>query len=234
LLTSAIKYQIEQGKFAVGSSLPTEAILCEQFNVSRHTVREALRELRRLGLVASRQGSGSVVIAKSVNTSYTHAVNNMDDLMGMHQQTQRKILSTDIVPLESSLAETIQANTKQLWVSIAILHSLQKNPSPIMYSICYIDAKYSEIQKSYNGKQILIEQLQEMYGVKFAKIHQEIQAAALNKKESEILKCKIGAPALKATRFYYGQDQALICISVNISPGDRYVYSTHFQLNDSL
>ena len=47
-LTSAI----EQGRYPVGSMLPTEAELCTQFAVSRQTVREATRLLLQLGLVS--------------------------------------------------------------------------------------------------------------------------------------------------------------------------------------
>ena len=33
-------------RFAVGSLLPTEEELCAEFDVSRHTIREAIRHLR--------------------------------------------------------------------------------------------------------------------------------------------------------------------------------------------
>lgn len=231
LLTSALKQQIEQGKYPVGEVLPTEATLCEQFNVSRHTVREALRELRRLGLIASKQGSGSVVMAKSAAIKYTHTVNSLEDLMGMHHEASRKIISSTIEPLEPALAKANNLSNKQLWVRLEILHSVPKSASPIMHSIAYIDAKYSEIQTRYNVKNVLMEQLQAFYGVNIIKVKQTIQAVALNKKESQSLKTKAGEPALKATRYYYGQDHSLIYISVNVSPADRYIYTTDFQLS---
>jgi GntR family transcriptional regulator len=42
---------IGAGKFPVGSMLPTELELCERFEVSRFTVREALRRLHEMGLL---------------------------------------------------------------------------------------------------------------------------------------------------------------------------------------
>ncbi|HEY3957067.1 MAG TPA: GntR family transcriptional regulator [Streptosporangiaceae bacterium] len=52
---------IEDGRFPVGSRLPTELQLAEQFEVSRASVREALSCLQFEGYVTPRQGSRTVV-----------------------------------------------------------------------------------------------------------------------------------------------------------------------------
>jgi DNA-binding FadR family transcriptional regulator len=53
--------QIVAGDLAVGDALPTEAELGEKFEVSRVTVREALRALSSRGIVRVMSGIGSVV-----------------------------------------------------------------------------------------------------------------------------------------------------------------------------
>jgi GntR family transcriptional regulator, phosphonate transport system regulatory protein len=53
--------EIAGGTFAVGTQLPTEAQLSARFGVNRHTVRRALEELSRQGLVQVEQGRGSFV-----------------------------------------------------------------------------------------------------------------------------------------------------------------------------
>lgn len=52
---------IEQGKFRVGTRLPAERDLADQFEVSRPTVREALIALEIVGLIEVRTGSGAYV-----------------------------------------------------------------------------------------------------------------------------------------------------------------------------
>jgi GntR family transcriptional repressor for pyruvate dehydrogenase complex len=52
---------MRDGVLAQGDKLPAERELAEQFNVSRNSVREALRELDLLGLVESRHGEGTFV-----------------------------------------------------------------------------------------------------------------------------------------------------------------------------
>lgn len=60
-VAEAIAAEIRSGALAAGDKLPTEAVLVLQFAVSRTVVREAVSQLKSLGLVDSRQGSGVYV-----------------------------------------------------------------------------------------------------------------------------------------------------------------------------
>lgn len=60
-LYSWIVDKINDGSFAYNLKLPSEAELCEQFGVSRQTVRNALRQLGEDGYIFSVKGSGSFV-----------------------------------------------------------------------------------------------------------------------------------------------------------------------------
>jgi GntR family transcriptional regulator len=56
-----LRQRIGSGKLPAGAKLPTEAALCEEFGVSRPTVRSAVKELEVLGLVTTRHGVGTFV-----------------------------------------------------------------------------------------------------------------------------------------------------------------------------
>jgi GntR family transcriptional regulator of arabinose operon len=56
-----IKGDILTGRYKPGEKLPSEAALVKKFQTSRITVGRALRELRQLGLIERRAGSGSYV-----------------------------------------------------------------------------------------------------------------------------------------------------------------------------
>ncbi len=59
-----LRVQIKTGRYAGASSLPTEYAICEQYQVSRQTVRKALAILVEDGLIARRQGSGSRIVRR--------------------------------------------------------------------------------------------------------------------------------------------------------------------------
>lgn len=65
---NSLREAIESGALGVGDKLPTEAELSRAYAVSRPVVRQALESLRVLGLVETRAGRGTVVLANQVKT----------------------------------------------------------------------------------------------------------------------------------------------------------------------
>ncbi|MFF2290280.1 GntR family transcriptional regulator [Peribacillus butanolivorans] len=56
-----IKSKILSGDYSVGEQIPTESVMQEEYNVSRHTVRKAFLELSNQGFLKSEKGSGTYV-----------------------------------------------------------------------------------------------------------------------------------------------------------------------------
>ena len=63
-VADALRRDILDGLYEKSMLLPTEQVLCQQFNVSRQTVRQALSLLTSEGLIERRQGSGSHVLPR--------------------------------------------------------------------------------------------------------------------------------------------------------------------------
>jgi DNA-binding FadR family transcriptional regulator len=60
-IAAELRRRILQGRYPTGSRLPSERDLAAEFGVHRSSVREALKQLEQLHLIAKRQGSGNVV-----------------------------------------------------------------------------------------------------------------------------------------------------------------------------
>ena len=56
-IATAIRDAIVEGRMITGERLPSEAELAEQFNVSRPTVREALKRLAAQSLIRTQRGA---------------------------------------------------------------------------------------------------------------------------------------------------------------------------------
>lgn len=78
-----------RGQYPVGSKLPTERAMAAEYGVNRNTVREALRYLENLELIAIRQGDGARVrdYRESGNLQTAKALMKVDDAM------QQEVLS---------------------------------------------------------------------------------------------------------------------------------------------
>ena len=59
-----LRQKIGSGEITPGSQLPTELELREKYDASRNTVRDAIKWLTNLGLVATRPGQGTFVVEK--------------------------------------------------------------------------------------------------------------------------------------------------------------------------
>lgn len=64
-VTDQLRTEIREGRWAVGTRIPTEPELTELTGVGRNTVREAVQALVHAGVLERRQGSGTFVIATS-------------------------------------------------------------------------------------------------------------------------------------------------------------------------
>lgn len=71
-----LEAMILQSRIQVGSKLPTENSLCDLFGVSRTVIREAITQLKSLGLVETRRGVGTTVIRNQpAETLYAYTIN---------------------------------------------------------------------------------------------------------------------------------------------------------------
>lgn len=65
-LAETLRAAINAGVYGAGSKLPTESELCEQYDVSRSVVRQALQSLAHDSLIATERGRGAFVLERKV------------------------------------------------------------------------------------------------------------------------------------------------------------------------
>lgn len=58
-IARSLKQQLEAGEFSLASPMPSEAMLMDEYGVSRNTVRRAYQHLVEEGLVVVRHGAGA-------------------------------------------------------------------------------------------------------------------------------------------------------------------------------
>jgi GntR family transcriptional regulator len=72
---------LESGEYREGRRMPTEAELCRQYSVSRHTVRQAFHDLVAEGLVYRVPGRGTFATQLSEHGRYLRSIGTVEDLM---------------------------------------------------------------------------------------------------------------------------------------------------------
>jgi GntR family transcriptional regulator len=103
-----IAARIASGAYQSGSQLPSEHEIMAQFEVSRVTARQALDDLRRLGLVFSLQGKGYFVrhLKAVLDLLRLQSFGEMMAPLGL--PTSSKVLSIEGMPAAKDVAEALQ------------------------------------------------------------------------------------------------------------------------------
>ncbi len=72
-LTQQVEFELTEairtGKYLPGNKIPTENELCQMFNVSRTSIREAVKKMSALGIVDVKRGSGVYVSEISIKNA---------------------------------------------------------------------------------------------------------------------------------------------------------------------
>lgn len=139
---------IAAGRHPVGSLLPSEAALCGHFGASRHTIREALRELVDAGLVSRINGVGTRVEAARRDSGYDHSLASLDDLVQLAAKNVRLVKKVDEVVADRALAAEIGCKPGSRWLHIASTRAdADPRRPPICWTDNYVLPKYAGIRK---------------------------------------------------------------------------------------
>jgi DNA-binding GntR family transcriptional regulator len=219
---------IVSGKFPLGALLPSEKELCEEFNASRHTVREALRELLDIGLVSRRKGVGTIVEQRQQAHGYNHSLASLDDLVQLATTNLRVVKKVDDVVADHDLAEAIGCAPGSHWLHIA---SVRQGEQPLDPPICrtdsYVAPVYSGLKKlvKKNPTALISDLIEQQYGRRSVEVRQSVTAVAISPELARELDASAGSPALKIIRRYVDHVGKTYETTISIHPADRYTFS---------
>lgn len=227
-----LKRGITDGSWPVGARLPTEAELCEQFEISRDTARAAVRVLGQAGLIVRRQRVGTVVIATPDNARYTHDLSTTRDLLQYAEDTELKLMFVSKVPLDKVQARVVGARPGDEWIFALGVRTSPggANARPICVTRLFLNPVLKGIEARLRDRKSAVYSIIERdFKRPIERIEQEFKGVLLDAEDAANLGAKPGAPALRIVRRYYGGDGMLLELSDNIHPSDRFTYHMHLR-----
>jgi DNA-binding GntR family transcriptional regulator len=220
---------IAAGRHPVGTLLPSEAELRAQYDVSHHTVREAMRVLQELRLVAPERGRGTRVLARSTaSPRYVHALEAIPDLGEVTRDTRIKVLRRARV--RRAAAEIALPAGSDAW---HLIEAVRATPAhPLVWKQVYIDARYAKAAHKVGASNTPIYRLVErLYGEKLVTVRQEVAATAIAPPVAAVLGVEPGSPGLLVERHYVGESGRVFEVTRSIYPAARFRYSSELHLD---
>jgi DNA-binding GntR family transcriptional regulator len=222
-VVDALRDEILRGKYPVGSQLPTEGVLSQQFSVSRHTVREALRYLRSDGLVSSRQGAGTTVARPSAASTYVQEIESINDLIQYAASIRYKVESSEVIAADATLATNIGGIAGQNWLRIEGLRYEDNNNKPVCRTVVYVHTDFAGVGRLVGRRNSAIyELIEDLYGEKIAEVEQVINAYSVPENVAVELALELDAVIVEVRRTYLTTTRKIAEVAVNQYPADRF------------
>jgi GntR family transcriptional regulator len=226
ILAQALADAIKAGRYPLNSLLPTEHELCKQFNVSRHTVREAIRRLNELGLISKQHGIGTRVKAVQPASRYVQASEGISDLHQYVRDVRMELGNSQDISADEELAELLECKPGQAWICAEGLRYREGDSVPLARTQVYVPQAYAAALAAFgDGRTPIYELLQRRFGVQMAEVRQTLSAINLSDEDARALQVQPGSPGLHIVRKYYGNNDELLEVAVNVHPGERFSYS---------
>ncbi len=194
-----LRDRISSGELMPGTRLPSEPDLADLHDVSRVTIRRALAELEREGLISRRPGAGTFITARTIKRPIVADLSNaLAHLVEMGRSTDVRLLQFGYVDATPEVAEALKLDPGekvQRSVRVRIIDG-----EPFSYLVTHVPQRigvtYSEAELGVKPLLTLIERS----GVKVDRATQTITAALAGPDVAEALGIDIGAPVLSLTR----------------------------------
>ena len=221
---NTLSKRMQAGKYPVDMRLPTEGELCDEFNASRFTVREALRRLVEQGMVQRRQGAGSVVVSTTPQAQYVHSLSSLSDLFQFALDTHYDLLSTSRVTLDAKIAADLGVAAGERWQLVEGLRRHENGGKAFCCVHSYVAPRakgYVRELKRCVGP--FHAHLANRTGEEILEVRQDIFGTPMGSKVAGHLKCKTDTIATCAFRRYITPKGTLIA-SYNWHVAEQFHY----------
>jgi GntR family transcriptional regulator len=225
---------IEAGRYKVGQKIPTEAELQQRYDVSRHTVREALRSLKSQGLVIARPGVGTVVRARAPQRRFMQGIGTLQELIQFVEATRMRVLKRRVLLADQALAEQLAIKLGQQWHEAEVLRFLPHESVPVAFMHIYVRPEHGDVLDYVDtAQQPVFALIERRHGVRIVEVQQQIVAVTLGAADARRLKARAGAPALQILRQYFDPQDRMVMASLGLYPSDRFSHNTKFRIQNA-
>ena len=205
-IVDALRDRIASGEVAPGGLLPSESELATTHRVSRVTVRRALAELKKDGVVDSRQGFGWYVVGPPLRQSLRDLTTIERQIRAAGRTPGRELVRFAFVPTPPELAEVLATDTV---LEVGRVDRVDGRA----FAIATVWVR-SDLASGLSPRALEQRPLSEQLGVALGGAVQTISAVGATTREAQALGVPRGAPLLRIERTTSSVDGTAVLRSV--------------------
>jgi DNA-binding GntR family transcriptional regulator len=220
-IENELRQKILSGEYGPGEKLPTEAELCEQYGVSRITVRRAIKNLVDDDMLRRYRGKGTFVRPKTHELD-ANLQNNLgfSGLSSLGGKANRHIIESRRMPASASVAMRLgipQGNEVQYVKRLGIVDDVPLTLDNIYVSTELLPHFIDDLKEGYS----LYKLFEEDYKLELDYADLSFSASIATQEEAELLECFTGAPLLVFDKVCYNTAGKVVHYSKTLLSGNR-------------
>ncbi len=220
--------KIQSGILAPGTRLSSEKELCEEYQVSRITIKKATDQLLLSGLINKRRGAGTFVKDKAIMADSGRNVNDIN-FSGFSKQFEDKKKKTEVklfevIPARGEVAEALHLDKDQFVYHIIRNRYVDDNPYVIEYTYMPIDVIPGINMQILESS--IYSYIQNTLGLKLRSAHRTVRALLPTKEEKTFFGKGIQMAILEVEQVAYLDDGRIFEFSRSHLRGDRYSFQS--------
>lgn len=212
-----LQQQILRGVLGDGDRLPTQEELCEQYGVSRITVRRALTDLQTAGLVRNEQGVGSFVTSALVGIKPPPTLGFVDSLRQVVEETKVHVLELAMARCPPHIATALQMDTGSQ--AVHVVRTRSRKNVPLMLLEAWLPPRFEEIvtRKALAGQPLFSLITREEKDV--GRVIQEVNAEIADPFTASALGIEVNSAVLRIERLVHDlRHRPIQFLSIRSSP----------------
>jgi GntR family transcriptional regulator len=203
-----IRRRVLDGTYAPHSQMPSESQMMEAFSVSRITVRQALGDLQKEGLIFKVAGKGSFVAKPKAFQSLSRLQGFGEAMAPSGYETFSQVISMRRVTADKVVAHRLRLKTGAAVFEIQRLRFLNREPISV-------DQSYFPLEL---GKRLALEDLptrdifvilENDYGLHLTHADVQIEAISADEGLARQLRIAEASPLLRIERLTYADEQPI-------------------------
>jgi GntR family transcriptional regulator len=198
-IRSELRAGILEGRFAPMTRMPSESELGARFGASRTTVRQAIGDLQREGLVFTRQGKGSFVAKPKAFQNVTHLTGLGESLSTLGYEVVNLLQSVRYLRPDAAVAARLGLPATENVCEIRRVRLL--NREPISLESTYVPGPIGrQLERADLVTRDIFLVLENDCGVALGHADLRIDATLADETLAKALRYEVGAPILRIER----------------------------------
>ncbi len=227
-LYNILREKIWNKAYVPGTKLPTERELCDEYGVSRITVRHALMLLEEQGLIERMQGRGTFVKASKPKKIAIMDYAYSKSMKQESPDTMRKLITRSVIvpPRDIAVSLSLLQNEECLYFERLDINSGEN----LAFDQVYIPLEFSKSLKDELLTRIDFLSIWEKdEPVKLSFVKEAIEAIAADDFSAKRLSVPIGSPILMDTEIVFDKEERPVAVFISRYRYDRFkMVSTYF------